>query len=337
FVHDSYACRKGKGVHVAIDRLQRFIQQATVNGQRPAWYLQLDIRNYFMRIDKAILWRLLAPHIADDDARWLTELLVFHDCTEGHIVKCAPEELARVPAHKTLLRCDPGKGLPIGNLNSQFFANVYLNGLDQFVKHRLHCRHYIRYCDDFVLLSPDRDELLYWRGLIERYLVAELALELNPRERLRPVSDGIDFLGYIVRRDYRLVRRRVVSACKERLRGYRALLVSKQDGMTLYRFETEDLTRLHATLASYLGHFRRANAFNLWQSIWRGQEWLQVYFLWDEAQQKLIPRYALPKGLTSARRQYAWVRHAYPGDAVLFEVGAYFELYDRRDAPLAAQ
>jgi RNA-directed DNA polymerase len=130
FIHDSYACRKGKGVHAAVDRLQRFIRQATANGQRPAWYLQLDIRNYFMRIDKAILWRLLAPHIADEDARWLTGLLVFHDCTEGHILKCAPEEIARVPAHKTLLRCDLGKGLPIGNLNSQFFANVYLNGLD---------------------------------------------------------------------------------------------------------------------------------------------------------------------------------------------------------------
>jgi retron-type reverse transcriptase len=218
FIHDSYACRKGKGVHTAVERLHRFIRQMTANGQRRGWYLQLDIRNYFMRIDKAILWRLLAPHIADGDARWLTELLVFHDCTEGHIVKGVPGELERVPPHKSLLRCEPNKGLPIGNLNSQFFANVYLNGLDQFVKHELKCRHYIRYCDDFVLLSPERDELIAWRGQIEAYLRGELALELNPRERLRPVSDGIDFLGYIVRRDYRLVRRRVVNACKVRLR-----------------------------------------------------------------------------------------------------------------------
>jgi len=75
-----------------------------------------------MRIDKAILWRLLAPHIADEDARWLTEVLVFHDCTLGHIVKGAPAGLERVSPHKTLLRCEAGKGLPIGNLNSQFFA-----------------------------------------------------------------------------------------------------------------------------------------------------------------------------------------------------------------------
>jgi hypothetical protein len=153
FIHDSYACRRGKGVHAAVERLQGFIRQVTANGQRPAWYLQLDIRNYFMRIDKAILWRLLEPHIADEEAHWLTQLLVFHDCTEGHIVKGPPGELERVPPHKTLLRCEPGLGLPIGNLNSQFFANVYLNGLDQYVKHRLRCRYYLRYCDDFFLVT----------------------------------------------------------------------------------------------------------------------------------------------------------------------------------------
>jgi hypothetical protein len=178
-----------------VDRLQRFTRQVTANGQRRGWYLQLDVRNYFPRIDKAILWRLLEPHIADDDARWLTELLVFHDCTEGHIPKDAPGELARVPAHKSLLRCEPDKGLPIGNLNSQFFANVYLNGLDQFVKHALRCRHYLRYCDDFVLLSDDPEQLRDWRVAIAGYLDQALELELNPHQRLRPMSDGVDFLG----------------------------------------------------------------------------------------------------------------------------------------------
>ena len=165
----------------------------------------------------------------------------------------------------------------------------------------------------------------------------ELALELNPRERVRPVSDGADFLGYIVRRDYRLVRRRVVNACRERLRNYRALLVSEHEGTKTYRFDAADLDRLHATLASYLGHFRRANAHKLWLSLWRGHDWLAVYFHWDAAAGKVVPRYAMPKALSCARQQYAWARRAYPGDAVLFQVGAYFELYDRRDAPLASQ
>jgi hypothetical protein len=337
FIHDSYACRKGKGVHAAVERLQRFVRQVTANGQRRAWYLQLDIRNYFMRIDKGILWQLVAPHIADEDARWLTKLLVFHDCTEGHIVKGVPGELERVPAHKSLLRCEPHKGLPIGNLNSQFFANVYLNGLDQLVKHALKCRHYIRYCDDFVLLSPDRDQLVAWRSKIEDYLREALALELNPRERLRPVSDGTDFLGYIVRRDYRLVRRRVVNACKVRLRAYRELLVSEHEGTVTYRFDAAELDRLRATLSSYLGHFGRANAYKLWQSIWQGQDWLAVYFDWDAQRHRLVPRYAMPKGLTNVRQLYAWVRGLFPGDVALFQVGAYYELYDRRDGPIAAK
>ncbi len=157
FIHDSYACRTGKGVHAGVDRLQQFIRQVTHNGTRRAGYLQLDIHNYFMSIDKEILFALLAPKIHDDDVLWLTRLLVFHDCTQDYLLKGDPELLARIPPHKTLFGAGPNQGLPIGNLNSQFFANVYLNGLDQFVKHQLQCRHYLRYCDDFVLLAPERE------------------------------------------------------------------------------------------------------------------------------------------------------------------------------------
>jgi hypothetical protein len=81
FIHDSYACRAGKGVHAGVDRLQQFLRQVTGNGARRAWYLQLDIHNYFMSIDKEILFARLAPKIHDDDVLWLTRTLVFHDCT----------------------------------------------------------------------------------------------------------------------------------------------------------------------------------------------------------------------------------------------------------------
>jgi RNA-directed DNA polymerase len=174
-----------------------------------------------------------------------------------------------------------------------------------------------------------------WRRLIERYLNRELSLELNPRERLRPVSDGVDFLGYIVRRDYRLVRRRVVAALKARLRAYRELLVSEQAGVVTYRFDAADLDRLQAVLAFYLGHFKRANAFKLWQTLWRQHAWLAVYFAWDGASHRLDPRWRMPKALSNVRAPYAWVRGRFPGDALLFQVGAYYELYDRRDAPTA--
>lgn len=96
-----------------------------------------------------------------------------------------------------------------------------------------------------------------------------------------------------------------------------------------------ELERLRATLSSYLGHFRRANAFQLWQSLWRSHAWLGVYFDWDATRQRLVPRHAIPKGLTTVRQQYAWVCGRFPGDVALFQVGAYCELYDRRDAPIA--
>ncbi len=335
FIHDSYACRKGKGVHAAVDRLQRFTRQVTANGQRRGWYLQLDIRNYFPRIDKAILWRLLEPHIADADARWLTELLVFHDCTEGHIPKGAPGELARVPAHKSLLRCEPGKGLPIGNLNSQFFANVYLNGLDQFVKHMLRCRHYLRYCDDFVLLSDDPEQLGEWRAAIEGYLDQTLQLELNPRQRLRPLSDGVDFLGYIVRRDYRLVRRRVVNNLRARLLAFEAELVGEGRLLRRFRFEPVLLDALYAVLASYRGHLGKANSQRLWSSLWRRFAFLQEFFALDAASGKLLRKDRVPPQLTSVRAQYGWLRQRFPGDVVFFQVGRFYEFYGADDALLA--
>lgn len=92
---------------------------------------------------------------------------------------------------------------------------------------------------------------------------------------------------------------------------------------------------MRATLSSYLGHFQRANAFQLWQSLWRSHDWLGVYFDWDAAGQRLVPRYAIPRGLTNVRQQYAWVRGRFPGDVALFQLGACYELYDRRDAPTA--
>lgn len=134
-------------------------------GTGEAFALQLDVRSYFNSIDKHILFGMLAARLdvrrlPDAEALWLCEQLVFHDCTQAPIFKGDPTLADKLPAHKTLFWAPAGKGLPIGNLNSQFFANVYFNALDQFVKHGLKCRCYLRYCDDFVLLSHLREQLL---------------------------------------------------------------------------------------------------------------------------------------------------------------------------------
>jgi hypothetical protein len=341
FIHDSYACRRGKGIHAGVDRLQTFLRQATCNGARRAWTLQLDIRNYFMSIDRELLWQLLAPKIDDDDIRWLARLLVFHDCTQRYVVKSDARLLARVPSHKSLFGAPPGKGLPIGNLNSQFFANVYLNALDQFVKHDLKAHHYLRYCDDFVLVDHDCDQLVEWRARIASFLRERLLLELNPtRERLRPASDGIDFLGYIVRADYRLVRRRVIGNLVQKLRETERALVTTERRWTCYRFDTCVLDRLTAVLASYYGHFAHASSHRLRGALIDRFPWLRQYFgvpagIPKQVAGAPVPRWRPPPDLPSVARQYRFFRQRFRGDALLFQVGRFFEFYHPHDGALA--
>lgn len=336
FIHDSYACRKGRGVHAAVKRLQTFIRQATVNGTRRAWYLQLDIQNYFMSIDRDILFAQVAARCGDPDALWLAKLLIYHDCTEDFVYKGPAGMRAQVPPHKTLLGAPKNKGLPIGNLNSQFFANVYLTGFDHFVKHTLKCRHYLRYCDDFVLLAAEREKLVDWQGRIAEYLRENLRLELNAkRTRLSPVSDGVDFVGYIARRDYLLLRRRVVSNIKLRLRRYKAELVREGRYWRRYRFDEGILDKLFATLCSYLGHSLMADTYNLWGAVWRAHPWLGQYFSFDREARKLARLYKTPRTLRRVAQQYFYYRWRFAGDVVLLQVGRFFEFYATADDEIA--
>jgi hypothetical protein len=217
-----------------------------------------------MSINKRILFSLVRAKCADKNALWLTALLIFHDCANNPVMRGDGRVIQRIPPHKTLFHAPKGKGLPIGNLNSQFFANVYLNALDQFVKHILKCRYYLRYCDDFMLLSVDRAQLEEWEQKIKIFLADSLALNLNSKARkLQSVSNGINFLGYIVKGAYLLVRRRIIGNLREKLAAYEKILVSKDGRWRVYHFDREELDSLFAALASYLGHFRHADTFNL--------------------------------------------------------------------------
>jgi len=336
FIHDSYACRRGKGVHRGVRRLQQFLRHVTANGTRPAFFLQLDIQNYFMTIDKTILFALIAAKVKDPDVLWLAQVLIFHDCTEEYLVRGDPRLLLQVPPHKSLRFAPPHTGLPIGNLNSQFFANVYLNELDQFVKHRLKCRYYLRYCDDFVLLSRDRDELLGWREQIATFLRERLMLALNPtRQRLQPVSNGIDWLGYIVRSDYLLVRRRVVHHLRSKLERFRALLVQESAGVRRYAFDRVVLDRLAAMLASYLGHFKLAQTYRLCSSLWTRYPFLAQYFTVNPTTKTLGRKFGFPAGFRTAAQQYGYYRWRFAGDVLLFQVGRFFEWYQLGDREVA--
>ena len=188
FIHDSYACRKGKGVLAASDRLMEFLRRITANGQRPAWALKLDVASFFPSIDKQTLYAIIARRVRDPELRWLTrdDSLSRPDRRlplQARAATCAaarPRPATRSRRRRASSATDNERGLPIGNLTSQFWANVYLNELDQFVKRELKCRYYVRYVDDLVLLDS-RPETLAAGGMQLRRLSAT-RLKLRLRE-----------------------------------------------------------------------------------------------------------------------------------------------------------
>ncbi len=281
FIHDSYACRKEKGTHRGVERLRSFTRKVTANGTRQAYYLQLDIRGFFIALNRRILYERLAAHESDQTVLWLIRLILFNDPARNcRFRNTTRTDFEKLPPHKTLFKAQPDCGLPIGNLTSQFFANVYLDALDQFVKHGLKARYYLRYCDDIVLLSADKEQLEQWEKQIGEFLRDRLQLELNDRRKLRPVSDGIDFLGYVVRSDYLLVRRRVVGALRERLKQTEQAIF--RTGMkNVFLWKHEIIEEMRQYLSSYLGHFSHASSRRLILSLRKRFIWLDEYFAWQ--------------------------------------------------------
>ena len=221
FIHDSYANRQGKGSHAAVDRVQQFMRS-----RDDGWYLQLDIHNFFNSIHRPTLYAMLCKRLAQVERRGklpATHCLALrslcHKLLAHKVLETVrdPIAAAQLPAHKRLANAQASCGLPVGNLTSQFFANVYLNALDQFVKHTLHCRHYVRYVDDFILLADNPEQLRVWQAQISDFLQTSLRLRLKDDVRLQPFCQGIDFLGYRVFTHYRRVRPRVVAHCRAKL------------------------------------------------------------------------------------------------------------------------
>jgi hypothetical protein len=297
----------------------------TRNHTRRAWFAHLDIRSFFPSIDRKILHRLVEERIPRSPTlRWLAALWIFHDPTSGAIWKGDPKLRAEIPPGKSLFTAPPGKGLPIGNHTSQFFANVYLNELDQFVKHQLRARFYIRYVDDLLLLSPFREELERWKEEIGRFLKEHLLLELNDRRsRIAPLSSGIDFLGYVTHPRHRLVRRRVVGNLAERLEALERHLTLEACGYrwVLYREGTSEYAE--AMLASYRAILARANAWKLRRAFRARFPWLERLYPPPSRE----PFWRGPRTFPCFAAQAHALRERFPGCAVALEVGRFLEVH----------
>lgn len=182
FINTTFACLENKGTHKAVEQLQNYMRIFKRN-HGDFWILKCDIRKFFYNIDKNILFEILSRYIADKKLLNFTHLLIF-DSTDN--------------LNK--------KGIPIGNYTSQFFANIYLNELDQYVKHILKCKYYVRYMDDFIILLKTKQECIEFKKLIEQFLDPNLKLKLNDKSRYYPYSMGVNFCGYRIFTTHRLLR-----------------------------------------------------------------------------------------------------------------------------------
>ncbi len=236
FIHDLYSSRVGKGTHKGVNALRTLCRKVSKNNTRPCWALKCDVRKFYDTVDHGVLLEILDRSIKDPDAIGLLKEIVESFHVEG----------------------TPGKGMPIGNLTSQVFTNIYLNEFDQFVKHGLRVKHYIRFADDFVLLSPSKRALEELLPKLKDYLRGKLRLELHPKKiTLRPLHQGIDFLGYVNLPHHRVLR----TTTKRRM----LRKLSERHSEFFERRVTEE--SLNQSLQSYLGVLSHANTYELKKEI----------------------------------------------------------------------
>ncbi|MCX6703267.1 MAG: reverse transcriptase/maturase family protein [Candidatus Zambryskibacteria bacterium] len=212
FIHDSYSCRVRKGTHKALDRFNTFARKVSKNNTQTCWVLKCDVRKFFASIDQVVLLEILRKHIDDTDTLWLLERLV-----------------------ESFDSGKQGVGLPLGNLTSQLLVNIYMNEFDQYMKHIIKEKYYIRYADDFVILNADKKHLEKLTVSISDFLNEKLKLTLHPNKVfIKTFASGVDFLGWIhfpYRRIIRTVTKKrmfkklsVPDPKKETIDSYKGLL-----------------------------------------------------------------------------------------------------------------
>lgn len=237
FIFDSFANRTGKGTLKAIQRFQFFAKKVSHNYTRQTYVLKADIRHYFETVDHAILLSILKKRVQDERVLWLIKVILKNYKTQ-----------------------EPGKGMPLGNLTSQFFANVYLNELDQFVKHQLKALYYIRYVDDFVIVHPSCEQLEKYKIEIEHFLHETLKLQLHPdKSKVLRFTDGVTFLGHRIYPFYSRI-------AKKNIRRFERKLIRLH---ALYKDQGLPREKVVESFEGWLAHISHANTFKYRQHMLR--------------------------------------------------------------------
>ncbi len=224
FIFDSYSCRNEKGTHKAVTRFRKFALKVSKNNSQVCWVLKCDIRKFFASVNHEILLNILKKFIFDGDVLWLLEKVI-----------------------KSFHSTEIGKGLPLGNLTSQLLVNIYMNEFDQYMKHDLKIKYYVRYADDFLILNDKREKLETLLILIDIFLKEKLSLNLHPdKVYIKTFASGVDFLGWVNFFDHKVLR----TTIKRRMFRNIKLKEGKVE-----------------TVQSYLGMLKHGNAFELSEEI----------------------------------------------------------------------
>ncbi len=226
FINDSYACIDKKGTHLAIKKLQKYIRE-----NKDCYVLKCDIKKYFQNINKNILFSIMKRYIKNQELLELTKIFIFDNEEEINI--------------------------PIGNYTSQYFANIYLNEFDYFVKHKLRIKSYERFMDDSIFLIKNKQEAKIVLEKIKKYLNETLKLELNKKTCYYPSYKGIDFCGYIVYNTHILIRKRSIKKIKRKINKWNKL----------YNNNQLDYHKFILCFNSFKGHIKHANSYNLYNKL----------------------------------------------------------------------
>ena len=299
FIQDTYSCIKGRGTHYGIERLTDFCRKESQNWQRPCYAMHLDIRGYFMHIVRAKLLGLALASLRKMSLRrvssdslqtwgdvldmefleWLTESIVMLDPRKDCIIVGDLKDWERLDKSKSLLKTDEGLGLPIGNLTSQLFSNVYLNAFDQFMKRDVKCRYYGRYVDDAIIVCADKGKLLSMVPYIHSFLKDELGLDLHMGKlKISEVNHGVEFLGSYIRPWRTYVSRKTLGRIEKKVK----------------EIDCSKPSKALRSVNSYLGILHHTSSYRIRRKLFMKSEFLRIG-IFDRDMTKLTDRRRLYK------------------------------------------
>ena len=273
FIYDSYSCRLEKWTHFGIQRIGHFIRSCTDNYSRDAYILKLDIKWFFMHIDKHILFDQIQNVLSKAkeqlriDYDFLIKLIhqiIFHDATKDCNIKWKISDRTWLPTDKSLLYSSTNTGLAIGNLTSQLFANIYLDCLDKYIKHDLWFRYYGRYVDDFIIIDTDKQKVLAAIPMIRDFLHEKLHLTLHPKKiYFQHYSKWVQFLGAYIKPYRSYIRKRTIGNFYQRIQNINTLLQPK------HKITSETKEYITSVINSYLWTMKHYQTYNIRKKMFK--------------------------------------------------------------------